>query len=649
MTAPKGLDAYLGPALLPLLGDAVTVLGPDFRYLYVSPTAAQIIGRPEHECVGAHVWDLFPEAVGTPQHAALVRAMEQRTRETFIWRFDSVRRWYEQHALPVDDGLVIYVLDITDRMAEVERSQHLAAAGDALARAVGLQEVNAALAEHVHRLVNAASGSIILADDERHVMRAVGWDADVGPQWSQFPSDVVTPSTEAHRTGEPVFVDTLEEAKERFPAIADTLERLGCGAVAGLPLVSAGLRLGAWALAFPAGRVLTDGDRRFLVTAAAMVAQALLRARLLDAERRAMAQLQRSLLPRHLDAVPGLEVAVRYAAGDAAVEVGGDWYDLVTLQQGSVGLVMGDVEGHDVEAAACMGLVRSAVRAYAAEGHPPAVVLRLANRFVHEVGLSRLVTLVYAALHPGERLVTTVSAGHLPLQVVGPDGVHREVPGEVGPPLGVQPDGALWPETTSTLPPHALLVALTDGLVETRTDDLSVGLRRLGRALVAHRAGGAEEVADALLAARSPSSSDDVALLVARLTGAADTARRSTRRMPPTSASVFLARRSTRQVLQEWEVDAGVVDTAELLVSELASNAARQSEEPIDVVLSLEAAFLRIEVGDSSHRMPVLPADEVDLDATSGRGLVLVEALATRWGVHSDGLGKRVWAEVDLV
>ena len=646
-TAQEDLASYVGPELLPLLGDAVTVIGPDWRYRYVSPAAARIIGRPPQECAGAYVWELFPEVVGTPQHAAIERAMAARTREVFLWRFDTVGRWYEQHALPAGDGLVVYVLDVTDRMAEVERAEHLAAAGEALAGAVSLPEVNTALATHVHRLVDALTGSIVLADEERSLMRAVGWSADL-PDWQQYPDDLVTPSIEAHRTGVPVFVAHLDDARARFPVIARDLERLGADAVAALPLVSAGVRLGAWVLVFPAGRVLTDGDRRFLVTTAAMVAQALLRARLLDVERRAMAQLQRSLLPRQLECVDGVDLAVRYAAGDAAVEVGGDWYDVVRLEQGAVGLVMGDVEGHDVEAAACMGLVRSAVRAYAAEGHAPAVVLQLANRFVHEVGLPRLVTVVYASLHPVERLITAVTAGHLPLQVVGPDGEHRDVPSEVGPPLGVHPDGALWPETTSTVPAHAVLLALTDGLVETREDELAVGLRRVRDVLVAARAEPAEVVADRLLASRSSRSGDDVALLVARLTADAGTERRSTRRMPPTSASVFLARRSTRQVLEAWDVHADVVDAAELVVSELASNAARHSEDPMDVVLTHVGTAVRVEVCDTSHRMPVLPGEQPDEEATSGRGLLLVEAVSSRWGVESEGLGKRVWAELDL-
>ncbi|MCW2621779.1 MAG: hypothetical protein JWL64_1381 [Frankiales bacterium] len=651
MTSAEDLTRYLGVELLPLLGEAVSILGPDFRYRYLSPAASEFTGLDPEACLGRYVWDVFPEAVGTPQHDTVVRAMEQRTRETFSWHFPVIDRWYEQHALPVGDGLVIYVLDITDRMAEVSRAEHLAAAGEALAGAVSVEEVNEALGQHVNELLRAAAGSIMLADDERDVMRSLGWSGSadgVVTDWTEFPARTLTPSVVAHRTGEPVFVTGVEDIRVRFPDVAEQLERLGGGPAAALPLVSAGVRLGAWVLVFPPGARLTHGDRRFLATAAAMVAQALMRARLIDAERRAMAQLQRSLLPKALESVPGLDIAVRYAAGDVAVEVGGDWYDVVRLDQGAVGLVMGDVEGHDVEAAACMGLVRSAVRAYAAEGHPPAVVLQLANRFVHDIALGRLVTVTYASVHPMERLITTVSAGHLPLQVVTPAGEHQEVPNEVGPPLGVYADGARWPETTSSLPVDGVFAAYTDGLVESRWHDLDVGMRRVRDTLIACRAEPADVVADALLAQRTRRSGDDVALLVGRLTAAATTGRRSTRRMPPTSASVFLARRSSRQLLGAWEVDTAVIEAAELIVSELVTNAARQSEEPIDVVVSCPGQVVRIEVVDASHRMLVLPLEEVDADATSGRGLLLVESLSDRWGVLYEGWGKRVWAEIDL-
>lgn len=652
----QGLERYLVPELLTQLGDAVTVIGPDWRYRYVSESAAEIIGRPQDECVGAAVWELFPEVVGTPAYEACVRAMEQRTRETVVWFFDTVGRWYEQHALPVADGLVICVQDVTDRFAEVRRAEQLAAVGEAIAQATSVEQVNTALALHVHPLVDAAGGTILLADEDRGVMHALGWagmDDEVGTRWTDFPLDAGTPSTVAHRTGSTVLVEGLDDARARFPRVAVDLERHGHDAVVALPLTSAGARLGAWSLVLRSGRRLSRDEQRFLATAAAMVAQALLRAGLLDAERRAMSELQERLLPATLPSVEGLDVAVRYAAGDAAVEVGGDWYDVVPLPGGSVGLVMGDVEGHDVQAAACMGLVRSAVRAYAAEGHPPAVVIDLADRFVVETGIDRLVTVAYAHVHPHERLVLTVSAGHLPLVAVSPDGVVREVPTDLGPPLGVLARAERgshdpWPETTSSLSVHGLLAAYTDGLVETREADLDVGLARVRGVLVDRRTRPVDEVADALLAVRSPSSRDDVALLVARLTSDAPTARRSTRRLPPAAVSVTLARRSTRQLLEEWRVDCEVRERVELVVSELVTNAARNADEALELVVAVAGAVLRVEVSDSNHRLPVAPLDELDPEATSGRGLLLVEAVSDRWGVEPEGLGKRVWAELDL-
>lgn len=252
MTGSGDLSGYLGAELLGQLGDAVTVVGPDWRYAYVSTSAAAILGRDAAECVGQSVRDLLPEVVGTPQHAVVVRAMEQRTRETFSWHLEGVGRWYEQHVLPVGDGLVIYLLDISDRMAEVDRAEQLAAAGEALAGAVSLEEVDAALLVHVHDLVEALAGSLLLADEERGLMHAVGWVGGV-QGWTDFPVDLCTPSTTVHRTGEPVFVESLADARERSPAIVPELERLGGGPVAALPLVSAGLRLGGVVAGLPGG------------------------------------------------------------------------------------------------------------------------------------------------------------------------------------------------------------------------------------------------------------------------------------------------------------------------------------------------------------------------------------------------------------
>jgi len=444
-----------------------------------------------------------------------------------------------------------------------------------------------------------------------------------------------------------VYLENLADAYERFPVIAPNLERIGLHTVVALPLVAAGTALGALVLSFTSARTLSVGDRQFLTTTAAMAAQALERVRLLAAEKRTVAELQRSLLPTGLPKIDGLDIAARYVPSDTVMQIGGDWYDIIPLEGGAVGLVMGDVEGHDLSAAALMGMIRSAVRAYALEGHPPAFVLERANQFLAGLARDRIVTLSYSQLHPQERLVTTVSGGHPGTQVVTPDGEVFEVPSEVGPPLGVFDTGMWWAETTSTLPALSAFALFTDGLVEVRGEDIDDGLERVRAVLRRGNDADPEVLADLLLASRVDGGQDDVALLTGRLSAAADDTRRFVRRLPATPGSVFLARRFATQMLATWDLENEQIEAAALVVSELTTNAARHSEDFVEVGVSCAAEVLRVEVSDSSHRMPVTP-DMVDEDATSGRGLVLVQALASRWGVHFDGLGKLVWAEFDV-
>ena len=635
----EALAPYLTPALLDALAEAVTVIGPDWRYRYVSPSAARVIGRPAQDLVGVSVWGVFPEVVGTPQHEALLRAMRERTVVQVVWWFEQVGRWYEQRAVPIDDGLVVLVDDVTDDRLATHRAERLVEIGEGLAQARTPSQVGEVLVRQAYPLVGAAGGQVLLADAERGVLSGV--DGDRRPEDDgEQPIDPRTPAGAAWLTGQPVWIEEPPQDGRG----GSTGSRAGAGAA--LPLTSAGTRLGV--LAVDTGsRVLSQGDRRFLVTTAAIAAQALLRARLLDAEERSIAVLQHSLLPQVLPEVPGLSVAVRYVASDTATQVGGDWYDVVELAGGGVALVLGDVEGHDLGAAALMGLVRSAVRAYALEGHPPAVVAARANAFLVGLSLGRMVTLSYTQLHPLERLVTTVCAGHPATEVVGPDGTLLQVPSEVGPPLGVYDDGMRWTEWTSVLPLHCAFAMFTDGLIETRDADLEAGTGVVRRVLDTHRHDRPDALADALLAARGQSW-DDVAILVGRLTADEPAGRRLSRRLPPTPTSVMLARSFARQVLAAWEVDSGVVDLAELVVSELVTNAARHSEEALQVGLSRTDLVLRVEVSDTSHRMPLLPDHEVPAEATSGRGLLLVDTVSSRWGVESEHLSKLVWAEFDL-
>lgn len=631
-------DLSLPIGLLDQLASAVALVDADWRIRYVSGPAAQVMARPAAELLGQDLWELFPGAEGTEQQQCVRRAMLGHTTQRTEWHSTELDLWVALLAVPCGAGLLLLLDDVTEQRASARRAARLVELGEALARAVTPSDINRVVTDVGLTLVESAGGTLLLADPPEDPLVAVEWRGPaVAGGWQGIADP--EPASDAHHAGAPVLLTSPEELLAVYPGLDDDVRRSGLGALAALPLTSGDRRLGVLLVAFGQPRSLSSGDQHFLATVAAMASQALVRAGLIDVETRSIDALQRSLLPRALATAPGLATAARYVPSNATARIGGDWYDVIALPGGGVALVMGDVEGHDLGAAALMGLVRSAVRAYALDGHAPSVVLSRTNAFLSSLDLSRIVTLSYAQLHPLERLVIAASAGHPLTQVLAPDGDTHEIPSEVGPPLGVFDDGSLWPETTSTLPEGATLVLYTDGLV---AQDVEV------RSLLA---GGAaltpDALADRLLAQRTVRH-DDVALLVARLTAPGDAPHRLSRRLPPTPASVPLSRAFARQLMGAWGLAEDTIDGAALIVTELVTNAARHSEDALEVVLELGPEVLRLEVSDTSHRMPVAPSQAVADDATSGRGLLLVEAIASRWGVESEGLSKLVWAELDL-
>ncbi len=647
------LTEFLTPELLDQLGDAVTVIDTGSRYAYVSPRAAGLIGRRAVDLVGLPIEEVFPGVADTEQYAACLRALSTQVRQRLVWYDEPASAWFEQIALPMSTGLVVIVNNISDQQLAAHRSEQLVRLGESLAQATTDLAINEALVAGVLPLMGAADGSILLIDEERAVARAVAWHSlagELAANWQEYPLRTATPGIRAWRTGRPVYAESVDQDLTTTPEVAAAVARTGWRALAALPLVAGRMRLGALVITFATERKFDVGDQQFLATTAAMAAQALLRARLLALQKSSLGELQRQLLPKRLPVVAGLALAARYVASDATAEIGGDWYDVVPLPGGSAGIVMGDVEGHDLAAAALMGLVRSAVRAYAGEGHPPAVVLERTNLFLVGLGRDRMVTLAYCQLHPRDHLITTVSAGHPALQAVATDGVVLEVPTDTGPPLGVLDSGMHWLETTSTLPAGCALALFTDGLIEVRGEDIGRGFGRVRDTLHAHRGATPDVIADMLLATRVSTGHDDVALLIARLDVTDEVpARLARHRLPATPASVLHARRFTRQLLSAWEVDHDCATSVELVVSELITNAARHGEDHIEIALSYTGHLLRIEVTDDSHRMPKTSKGSEDgQESTSGRGLRLVEAFATRWGVQSQDLSKVVWAEFDL-
>ncbi|WP_051940476.1 SpoIIE family protein phosphatase [Phaeacidiphilus oryzae] len=299
-----------------------------------------------------------------------------------------------------------------------------------------------------------------------------------------------------------------------------------------LPLIVSGRPVGACLIAFRGPREFSGSERALCTALTGIIAQSAERARLHDLEHRHAMDLQRMMLPRQIAAVPGLETAARYLPGTAGLEVGGDWYDVLSLPGGRIGLVVGDVQGHSAEASATMGVLRVGLRAYAREGLPPDQVLSRTSGLLADLDSELFATCCYLELDPAGGLLRGVRAGH-PLPVrLAPDGSVTELALPGGPPLGVEPRAGYEVRETRLGCGESLLL-YTDGLVERRDEDLDLSVARLldrirgwsgpwipgGRAPGAADAPGLEELADRLIAPHRDAVRrypDDIALLLVR-------------------------------------------------------------------------------------------------------------------------------------
>ncbi|SEO96136.1 Serine phosphatase RsbU, regulator of sigma subunit [Actinacidiphila rubida] len=452
-------------------------------------------------------------------------------------------------------------------------------------------------------------------------------------------------------SGRPRFATSLTELARRFPLLRPFVDRVQVDAAAFLPLVAQARTIGALGLFFRGRDRFTREERETYMALAGVLAQALQRAILFDQEREFATGLQESMLPRHIPRFEGAEIAVRYHSAWSGREVGGDWYDVVALPQDRVGLVIGDVQGHDTHAAAVMGQLRIALRAYAAEGHPPSTVLARGSRFLAELDTERFATCAYAEVDLAAGTVRTARAGHLGPLVRHTDGRTGWPNVRGGMPLGLATvmDLHEFPEARIDLVPGETLVFCTDGLVEERGLDITIGMQALAEA-VHHGPDRAEDLADHLAEAlwERWGSNDDVALLILRRapdpgTTHAPRVHQYVHQADPEGLAD--ARAALRQALSGWGL-AALADDVELAAGELLVNVLLHTEG--GAVLTLEVLpepvrRVRLSVQDRSSVWPRRrsPGEA----ATSGRGLLMIEALATRWGVEPRGDGKAVWCE----
>ena len=499
--------------------------------------------------------------------------------------------------------------------------------------------------------------SILLVDESgRHLLH--GAAPSLPPEYTaavhgvEIGPTVGSCGTAAYRRSQVIVEDiSTDPLWEGFRGTALSAGLRACWST---PIVGVGGRvLGTFAMYYPQPSRPNPSDRALIDVLVRTVATAIERSRLDEQRERELAEeralgltFQRSLLPDIPGRIGQVELAARYRTGDPGVHVGGDWFDAIAVDDGLV-LVVGDVQGHDVKAAALMGQLRTVVRATAGEGHAPAGVLAHTADYLDRLDSDLLATVLVVHLDVRGRLATVACAGHLPPAVleVGDGGTSlREVEVETGPPLGI---GRRWEERSTQLPPGAVLLLYTDGLVETRTWDIDEGIRRLGTLLETLPANvrPARVLDTALDLLPAGNRGDDVAVLAALIPASApESSRRVERLLPAQPMSVPLARSWARGWLVDSPVPSERRDVARLVLSELVTNAVRQGDGAVRVTLEVADDSLLIEVFDSGHRLPTL--SESAVDSPGGRGLHLVDTVSDEWGVREDLDGKAVWCRL---
>lgn len=389
-----------------------------------------------------------------------------------------------------------------------------------LATAGTVDEAGRRLVERLRDILGADAASMYRADAEHGVLRSVvsvGYTDDLLARYATIRADADVPLALAARTGQASWVPDRAEWARRFPDLLGPAVAAGRHACATLPLLSGGVAVGAVYLSFATPRTFPADERAFALAMAAQAAPALERAMAAD-ERRVMAEtLQNSLLPPTLPELDRLSLAARYLPGAQGTRAGGDWYDVLPLDDGRVAIAVGDVVGQGTRAAAVMGQLRSALSAYLLEGHDPVRALSHLDRFAHRVPGAAGSTVTCLVLDPVAGALTWARAGHPPPLVLGPDG-PRLLEDATGTVLGVR-GRPPYVAGTARLAPGDSIVLYTDGLVERRGEVVDDGLERLCAAGETAHLLPPAALAEALLAAGlDEGPTDDVALIVARLT-----------------------------------------------------------------------------------------------------------------------------------
>ncbi|MFF2214126.1 SpoIIE family protein phosphatase [Streptomyces antibioticus] len=502
------------------LPEGCCALDPEGRITFVNAAAAELVGRRVAELAGALLWEALPW-LDDPAFEDRYRAAVLSHRPTSFTALCPPDRRLDLRLCPDGSGVSLRITpvgiaataDTVDRPGSEHQGtgglydlMHLAAT---LTEAASVRDVVELAADHIMPAFDAQGFVLSLAEGGR--LRVVG-HRGYRPEVIEFLDlppfkDATAPTVRALTTGAPLFFASPREMARLNPAIP---RLTGRGSWAFLPLIASGRPVGCCVVSYQRPHTFAPGERAVLTSLAGLIAQAVDRARLYDAKHQLAHSLQTGLLPATLPTVPGLRVAARYLPGARDMDIGGDFYDVIRCGGAGVAAAIGDVQGHNVNAAALMGQVRTAVHATA--GAPPAEVLARTNRLLTDLDSGLFTSCVYAHLDLAGRTVRLATAGHPPPLLRRPDGRTEILDLPPGLLLGIDP-GAEYEATEIPLPPGAVLALYTDGLIEAPGVDLGDATAVLAGHLAREDPRDLDAMADALLQ-RSPSCGDDVALLL---------------------------------------------------------------------------------------------------------------------------------------
>jgi serine phosphatase RsbU (regulator of sigma subunit) len=457
--------------------------------------AENMIGRRRDDLLGRSFWDVFPEVLGTRTETLYRRAMTTDVMTQFDVHYGRLDKYFEARVFPTPDGVSVHFSDVgSQRRAEVERDRANARVavldriGEAVAETLDVDEALSRLADTlVPGIATLVTIDLRATGENRNGGAVIAVGSSVDEVTAMREAEAIhprrlNPRSAVYRVihgGAPTLIhDPLKHLGPTLPVSEEQLAhwlKVPIRSAIVVPLVGRGRILGAITLMRTrTGQPLyTDDDLTLAIEIGRRAGVMIDNAAQYTTQRKLAETLQRSLLPE-LPAVPGIELAAHYEPSSAEAKVGGDWYDAFPLPGSGLGLVIGDVMGHDMQAATAMGQLRSVVRTCAVDGDPPSEVLDRLDRLVDSFAMADLATVVYARLdrHPdGSATMVYANAGHPPPLLVTADGRTRFLREASSTMIGA-PGAGSHAEAVVHLPPGAIVLMFTDGLVERRRTDL---------------------------------------------------------------------------------------------------------------------------------------------------------------------------------